>query len=57
MWQDKYDFENAKLMLSRLAGWIDGLIEEGQYATRLAAEAEAYAEARIKADRGIGFKP
>jgi hypothetical protein len=55
-WQDKYDFENAKLMLSRLAGWIDGLIEEAQYASRLAAESEALAEARLKGESGIGFK-
>jgi hypothetical protein len=54
MWQDKYDFENAKLMLSRLAGWTAGLIEEAQYSSRLAAEAEALAEARIKEERGIG---
>jgi hypothetical protein len=55
-WRDKIDFENARLMLSTLAGWIDGLVEEAQFATRVAAEAEAYAEARVKAERGIGFK-
>jgi hypothetical protein len=54
-WQDKFDFVNAKLMLSQLAGWIDGLIEQAQFSSRLAAEAEAYAEARLKQERGIGF--
>jgi hypothetical protein len=49
--QDRFDFGIAKVMLSRLAGWIDGLIEEAQYAQRLAAEAEAYAEARVKGAR------
>lgn len=55
-WQDRLDFENATLMLSTIAGWVDGLIEEAQFTTRLAAEAEAYAEERVKSERGIGFK-
>jgi hypothetical protein len=45
--QDRFDFGIAKVMLSR----IDGLIVEAQSAQRLAAEAEAYAEARVKGAR------
>ena len=55
-WQDKIDFNKAKLALNQLAGWIDGLVEQAQYTARLAAEAEAYAEARLKAEQGMGFK-
>jgi hypothetical protein len=57
VWQDNFDFTNAKLVLSRLAGWLDGLIEEAQYASRLEAEAAAYADARVSHERRVGFQP
>ena len=55
-WQDNFDYTNAKVALSRLAGWLDGLIEEAQYTSRLQAEAAAYAEARMSQERQMGFR-
>jgi hypothetical protein len=45
-------FHEAKTTLATLAGWLGGFVEEA----RLEAEVEAYAKARIKAERGVGFK-
>jgi hypothetical protein len=38
--------------LASLAGWLDGYVTEA----RMSMEAEAYADARVKAERGVGFK-
>ena len=43
----------AAALLGQLAGWIDGLIEEAQ----MQMNATAYAEARIKDERSVGFRP
>jgi hypothetical protein len=42
--------ESRALMLS-LVGWFDGVIQEA----RAGAEIEAYAAARVKAERSVGF--
>jgi hypothetical protein len=38
-------------------GWLQGLIDSLTFTARLEAEAAAYAEARVKAERPIGFTP
>lgn len=43
----------AKEKLSALEGWLDGFAAEA----RMRAEAEEYPKARIKEERGVGFKP
>jgi hypothetical protein len=45
-------YGTAQTLLTSLAGWLGGYIQE----TRMRAEAEAYAEARVKAERSVGFK-
>jgi len=46
-------FNAARSALSILAGWLQGFVDEA----RMAMEARAYAEARVKEERGVGFKP
>ena len=41
----------ARAILGTLAGWLGGFIDEA----RMKQEVAAYAEARIKAERGTGF--
>ena len=41
----------ARAILGSLAGWLGGFVAEA----RMKQEAAAYAEARIKAERGTGF--
>jgi hypothetical protein len=43
----------ATAALLQMKGWIDGLLREAQ----MELEAKAYAEARLKQERGVGFKP
>jgi hypothetical protein len=47
----------ARTRLGSLAGWLNGFIEEAQFRTRVQAESDAYAKERVKAERGVGFKP
>lgn len=44
---------SAGAALVQLSGWLNGLVEE----QKMAMEAQAYAEARIKAERPTGFQP
>lgn len=45
-------FNMARALLASLAGWVNGFVEE----SRMRMEAQAYAEARVKEERGVGFK-
>jgi hypothetical protein len=45
----------ARSLIGALAGWLDGFIEEAQFAAKLHAEAEAYARERVKSEREFGF--
>lgn len=45
-------FNDAKALLGTLAGYLGGYVSEA----RMQLEADAYAEARIKSERGVGFK-
>jgi hypothetical protein len=40
---------------SALAGWLRGAIDAGAFQARIDAEAQAYAEARLRAERPLGF--
>lgn len=46
-------FHAARGLLEQMAGWLDGYIRKAQ----MQAEAEAYAAARLKEERGVGFRP
>ena len=50
---DAKHFSQARAALGAMAGWLDGFIREA----RMRAEVEAYAKERVKAERGVGFKP
>jgi hypothetical protein len=43
----------AKGLLGRLAGWLDGFVQEAQ----MAMNAQAYAEELVKQERPLGFSP
>ncbi len=45
-------FGFAQTLLASLSGWLGGYVQQA----RLDQEARAYAEARVKAERGVGFK-
>ncbi len=45
-------FNSARSLLGSMAGWLDGYVQ----AARMQMEAEAYAQARVKEERGVGFK-
>ena len=45
-------FNEARASLGRMDGWLQGQIEYLKYEHQVQAEAEA----KVKADRGIGFK-
>lgn len=45
-------FFAARSLLETLAGWLGGYVEEA----RMAMEAAEYAKARVKEERGVGFK-
>jgi hypothetical protein len=47
----------ARSLLEQMAGWLDGLVESAEHQMRINAEAQAYAQERVKAERGIGFRP
>ena len=49
-------YMSARALLATLKGWLDGYIQEAQYEARM-AEADAYARERVKAERGVGFRP
>jgi hypothetical protein len=46
----------ARTQAALVDGWLHGLIESLTFDSRLKAEANAYAEARIKAERPVGFQ-
>jgi len=43
-------------LLSGMSGWLNGLIQADQISREIAANAEAYAREKVRAERGIGFK-
>ncbi len=45
-------YGTAQTLLTSLAGWLGGYVQQA----RMQAEAEAYAEARVRTERGVGFK-
>lgn len=45
-------FGTAQTLLTSLSGWLGGYVQHA----RLEAETRAYAEERVKAERGVGFK-
>jgi hypothetical protein len=47
----------GRSLLEQMAGWLDGVVESAEHEMRLEAEARAYAEERVKAERGVGFRP
>jgi hypothetical protein len=50
------NYHRARSLMQSLAGWLGGLIEEAQFKGRLEAEARAYAEERVRQERGVGFR-
>ena len=46
-------YNTSRLLLSTLAGWLEGFVREAN----MQLEANAYAEARVKEERGVGFGP
>ena len=44
-------YTGARLLLATLAGWLDGFVQEA----KMQIEADAYAQARVKEERGVGF--
>lgn len=44
---------NAAAALHQAIGWVEGLIKESE----MRMNAEAYAQAKLKSERGVGFKP
>lgn len=58
--RDNYDLfghraftDRAAAALAQLRGWIQGIIDEAE----MEANARAYAVAKLKEERGVGFKP
>jgi len=47
----------ARSLLEQMAGWLDGVVESAEHQMRIDAEAKAYARERVKAERGVGFRP
>jgi hypothetical protein len=45
------EFNAARLPLSTMAGWLDGFVQEA----KMQMEANAYAKARVKEERGVGY--
>jgi hypothetical protein len=45
-------YNTARNLLGSMAGWLDGYVRAAQ----MQVEASAYAQERVKAERGIGFK-
>ena len=50
------DVYGAEAKASALVGWLKGLTTAEQVEAQIAKNAEAYAEARIREERGVGFK-
>ncbi|HEV8697703.1 MAG TPA: hypothetical protein VGQ89_08420 [Candidatus Limnocylindrales bacterium] len=53
--RESLDAADARSRLAGLVGWLQGLIESAQTAAQLEANATAYAEAKLRAERGLGF--
>lgn len=50
-------FNEARIRLGKMGGWLEGQIEYLKYTSQLEAEAEAYARAKLKREDGMGFRP
>lgn len=50
-------FASVRARAALIDGWLQGLIDSLTFTARLEAEAAAYAEARVKAERPVGFSP
>jgi hypothetical protein len=53
--EDEIFWRNVEPQASALMGWLAGVITAETFQIRLEAEARAYAEARVRAERPIGF--
>jgi len=49
-------FNAARIFLGSLGDWLGGYVERAQIAAQIEANAEAYAQARLKEERGVGFR-
>jgi hypothetical protein len=47
----------ARVLLLQMAGWLDGIIASLTYRLQVEANATAYADARVREERAIGFQP
>jgi len=46
----------ADAAASAIAGWLRGVVAAEQVEAQLAANAKAYAEEKVRAERGVGFR-
>jgi hypothetical protein len=49
----KQAWTEARALLTQMSGWLEGYVRQAQ----MTLEAQAYAEERVRAERGVGFKP
>jgi hypothetical protein len=49
-------FMGADARASALVGWLKGVTTAEQLEAQMRANAEAYAEAKVKEERGVGFR-
>lgn len=54
--RDEMFWRDVEPRASALVGWLRGAVAAESFQARLDAEARAYAEARVRAERGIGFR-
>lgn len=50
-------FHGADARASALVGWLKGVTQAESFEAQMAANAKAYAEAKVRAERGVGFQP
>jgi hypothetical protein len=48
--------QEAPILLASLAGWLQGFVLEARTSAEIEADARAYAEARIQANKRLGFR-
>jgi hypothetical protein len=54
---DAVQATEARSLLEQMAGWLDGVVESAEHQMRIEIEARAYAQERVRAERGVGFRP
>jgi hypothetical protein len=55
--EDIMGVTGARASLAVLHGYLHGCIAEAQRSAQVEANARAYAEAKVKEERGVGFRP